>query len=213
MSIADQTFQESVQALANWRQFLALKKAEYTRQLERARSASQTGAPESEQTEVAQAIPDTTDPTGILSSIPLDAIVDKSHMEIPAPDLGAWAVVSLDETPPEIALEPDLAALESWALEEDEASPIPKQAVSVPRDEDFFQLENTGGKQIPPKAKTKIGNNGNGDDGNMVIHPKDVSANTSQAQLDPMLPWNTGVEQLPANEDNTIEDDELAPWL
>ena len=83
MSIADQTFQESVQALANWRQFLALKREEYIRQLERARSAVQESETEG-------------GPNG----------VPEEPEQAPALDLEAWEVVPIPEPAPNLG--PDL---------------------------------------------------------------------------------------------------------
>ena len=111
MSIADQTFQESVQALANWRQFLALKREEYIRQLERARSASQDSAPvENEPVPVQSPPPNLMEPAA----------------PPPVSGLDTWEVVPIPEPAPNLG--PDLNV---WD--------VPGESV-LPDEADIFQL-------------------------------------------------------------------------
>jgi hypothetical protein len=107
MTKADETFQESVQALANWVAYLEQKKTYYTRQLER---ASQQGAQKPpEETEIrGPAAPD------------LDADVPEPAAELPQPELeGTWVRVESGDW----AGSED-AELEAWEGEEGPLDPL-----------------------------------------------------------------------------------------
>lgn len=134
MSIADQTFQESVQALANWRQFLALKKEEYIRQLERARIAVQEGAPTGSPEEPEQTpTPNPAEPT-ISEPVPP-----------PAPELETWEVVTIPDPAP--GMDPGLSA---WDIPSEPQTALPDEA-------DIFQLDEP---LASPALVTNVGGNG-----------------------------------------------------
>ena len=100
-SKADETYQESIQALADWITFLEGKQRQYARQLERA-SAAQQGRGDEALTEVGE------DAEAAIHEVPL-AEED--------PEMAAWDEVEKEDFS---LIEEDAPAMDTWGFEEEE---------------------------------------------------------------------------------------------
>ena len=145
---ADETFQEGVQALANWIQFLEGKQRTYKQQLERARAAGNGQAAEESPFDSAAAAVIPADPPAVMVIGRDDGSDD------------AWQIVGIGNAGD--------AEMEAWDLESED---LPDDGT----DEDWQTLADEAESEAPPETAMGSKKTDGGDDDQPVTPSQDIA--------------------------------------